>query len=149
MERRALPLLILGSRDPSVGVAGTSKVAGVSSSLSDRGRGALLTGEVGVTVVTGGMGEQVEVGVKEGGNSFSPGLLGEGRREQGDKARLACSFSIRAEFLLVLAGCRDGEMGFSSSTCPCAVVLGRCRVRGGRLLTGLLLPSVPVGKGGA
>lgn len=147
MERRALPLLILGSRDPSVGVAGTSKVAGVSSLLSDRGRGALLTGEVGVTVVTGGMGEQVEV--KGGGNSLSPGLLGEGRREQGDKARLACSFSIRAEFLLVLAGCRDGEMGFSSSTCPCAVVLGSCRVRGGRLLTGLLLPSVPVGKGGA
>lgn len=144
MERRALPLLILGSKDPSVGVAGTSKVAGVSSLLSDRRRGALLTGVVGVT---GGMGEQVEV--KEGGNSLSPGLLGEGRREQGDKARLACSFSIRAEFLLVLAGCRDGEMGFSSSTSPCAVVLGSCRVRGGRLLTGLLFPSVPVGKGGA
>lgn len=84
--------------DPSATVGGASKVAGPSSSVN----GETITGLVGVVVeevVTG-----AEAGGKAGGSSLKPGLFGEVNMAEGERARLAWSFSIRAEFLLALVG---------------------------------------------
>lgn len=106
MEWRALPLMLsFDKMDPSATVGGASKETGPSSSVNG---GTAATGLEGVAVdevvsaVTGA--EAGEGGVKAGGSSLKPGLFGEGCRAEGDRARLAWSFSIRAEFLLALAG---------------------------------------------
>lgn len=48
-----------------------------------------VTAGMGVTVVTATVGPQGEGGVKEGGSTLMPGLLGEGRKAEGDNVRLA------------------------------------------------------------
>ena len=70
--------------DPSSTVGGASKEAGPSCSVS----GLVGVPEDGlVPTVTGP--EPGEAGGKEGGSSLKPGLLGEGSRAEGDRARLA------------------------------------------------------------
>lgn len=134
MEWRALPLMLaLDSVDPSETSGGSSKEAGPSSSVS----GEVGAGLVGVSVegvvpaVT--KAEPGEGGGKAGGNILKPGLFGDGIRAPGDRARLACSFSIRAEFLFAFDPTGEVTLGGSCSS-PC--VLGSCKERGGRRLTG-------------
>lgn len=120
--------------DPSSTVGGASKEAGPSCSVSgDAAKGLVGVPEDEVVPVVTGP-ELGEAGGKEGGSSLKPGLLGEGSRAAGERARLAyreresdvtvmsqCSsvhtsrgqqrppgltwsFSISAEFLLALVG---------------------------------------------
>lgn len=96
-------------------------------------------GVTGVAMATGVIEEvlwQGEGGVKDGAMNLKPGLFGEGRRAQGERAKLACNFSMRAEFLLGLTA--NGEVAPSAFSCSAGVCVGICKDRGGRRLTGLV-----------
>lgn len=89
MECRALFLLMLVKMDPSAAVGGSSKEAGPSSVS-----GEAAMGVVGVTeadwVVAGVIGTELgEFGVKAGGKSLKPGLLGDCAMADGERVRLA------------------------------------------------------------
>lgn len=82
-------MLAFDSVDPSDTTGGSSKEAGPSSSINgDVGTGLVGVGVEGLAVTKA---EPGEGGGKAGGNILKPGLFGEGIREPGDRARLACS----------------------------------------------------------
>lgn len=147
MERRALPLTLAFDRmDPSSTVGGASKEAGPSCSVSgDAAKGLVGVPEDEVVPAVTGL-EPGEAGGKEGGSSLKPGLLGEGSRAAGERARLAWSFSISAEFLLALVG--RGEVTPAGCSWSSAEGLGSCKERGGRRLTGFAV-SCPAASCGA
>lgn len=89
---------------PSPTMGGASKEVGPSSSVTRE----VATGLVGVaadgvvTVVTGL--EPGEDAGKAGGNSLKPGLFGEGRRAEGERARFACTereSEVRVQFSIL------------------------------------------------
>lgn len=131
MEWRALPLLMLCRTDPSNTVAGSSKEAGPSVSVT----GEEATGLVGVaedevvTEVAGGV-EPGEGRGKLRGSILMPGLFIGG--PVGESTSSAWIFSIRPEFLLTLTGDVGPPAGGS---CSSPWDLDSCKVRGGRRLT--------------
>lgn len=146
-EWRALPLLILDRMVPSAAVGGASKEAGPSSAEGEGMTGVMGVGVEGVVVaVVEGVEPEEGVG-KVGGRSLKPGLFGEGSSAVGERARLACSFSIRAEFLLALAG--RGEVIPAGGSWSSVWVLGSCKERGGRRLTGFSVSCPAASCGGA
>lgn len=140
MEWRARLLLTFDRMDPSVAVGGASKEEGPSSSVNGEATAGLV-----VVGVDGVMAAEVtgldpgDCGGKVGGSSLKPGLFGEVSMAGGERDRLACSFSIRAEFLLVLAG--RGEVPPTGSWFS-SWGLGSDKERGGRRLIGFSVFSV-------
>lgn len=77
--------------DPSPTAGAASKEAGPSSSVAgQRAAGLAGVGVDGLVAVVAEA-EQGDGGGKAGGSSLKPGLLGEGSRATGDRARLACA----------------------------------------------------------
>lgn len=95
-------MLVLDSVEASPTTGGSSKEAGPSSSVNGGGEAGLVgvCVEDAVTMVTGA--ELGDGRGKAGGNILKPGLIGEGIRAPGDKARLACS----SETVMGCPGCQ-------------------------------------------
>ncbi|TNN43925.1 hypothetical protein EYF80_045887 [Liparis tanakae] len=119
--------------DPSSAVGGASNEARPSSSVH---------GEVAVSGLAGGVAEKIpengaepgEGGVKAGGSSLKPGLIGEGRRVEGERASIVWTsrvFESAGEFSHRAAACRlllrEGKEASQQEVTVCGVTRSRCQ----------------------
>ena len=98
-------MLSFDRMDPSVVVGGASKEEGPSSSVNGDTAAMGLVGvavDKVVTMVTGAE-ETGDNGGKEGDSSLKPGLFGEGRRAEGERARLAYRERERESDVMVMS----------------------------------------------